>query len=62
MATDRAELSSIQSSLEQLASRVAAIAAAHDQDPDDHIAPALFEVDRSLRGALRQLARLHRDL
>jgi hypothetical protein len=58
VSTDAAELSSIQGSLEELARRVEAIADRRDSDPDDPISPGLYEVDRSLRNAVRQLDRL----
>ena len=58
MSTDGPELSSIQGSLEDLARRVEAIAARRDADPDDPVSPGLFEVERSLRNAARQLDRI----
>lgn len=58
MSTDGAELSSIQGTLEELSQRVAAIAERRDRDPDDPISPGLFEVERSLRNAVRRLDRL----
>lgn len=62
MASDHAELSSIHGSLERLAAQVSAIGDRRDSDPDDHVAPALFEVDRALRAAIRQIERIQRDL
>lgn len=58
VSTDAAELSSIQGTLEELSQRVAAIAERRDSDPDDPISPGLFEVERSLRNAVRRLDRL----
>lgn len=57
MHPNRAELSSIHGSLEALRERIAGIAERHDAQPDDSLAAQLFEVDRSLRNALRQLDR-----
>jgi hypothetical protein len=62
VSTDAAELSSIQGSLEELSQRVAAIAERRDNDPDDPISPGLFEVERSLRNAVRRLDRLRGGL
>ncbi len=58
MTSDGPELSSIQSSLEEVAERVVKIAKRRDADPDDQVSVGLFEVDRSLRNALRQLERV----
>jgi len=60
--TDGAELSSIQGTLEELARRMEAIAGRRDADPDDPISPGLFEVERSLRNAVRLLDRLRQRL
>lgn len=62
MSSDGPELSSIQGSLEDLARRVVEIAERRDADPDDPVSSRLFEVDRSLRNALRQLERARRKL
>lgn len=58
MSTDGAELSSIQGSLEDLAKRILDIADRRDADPDDLVSTGLYEVDRSLRNAARQLDRV----
>ena len=55
---DGPELSSIHGSLEDLARRIVEIAERRDLDPDDLVSTGLFEVDRSLRNALRQLERV----
>jgi hypothetical protein len=55
---DGPELSSIHGSLEDLAKRIVQIAERRDRDPDDLVSTGLFEVDRSLRNALRQLERV----
>lgn len=57
MPSDDPELSSIQGSLEELTRRIVEIAERRDSDPDDQVSTQLFEVDRSLRNALRQLER-----
>lgn len=57
MTSDAAELSSISSALQDLTARITAIAKQRDDDPDDAVSTGLFEVDRSLRNALRQLER-----
>lgn len=58
MSSDGAELSSIQGTLEDAARRIEAIAKRRDSDPDDPLSAGLFEVDRSLRNAVRRLDRL----
>ena len=62
MSTDGAELSSIQGSLEELAGRVDQIASRRDADPDDPLSEGLFEVERSLRNAVRRLERVRQKL
>ena len=62
MSSDGPELSSIQSALEDLSQRVAGIAQRRDDDPDDPVATGLFEVDRSLRNAVRQLERARKRI
>ncbi len=56
--SDAPELSSIHGSLEDLARRIVEMAERRDLDPDDLVSTGLFEVDRSLRNALRQLERV----
>ena len=51
-----AELSSLTTALDELASRVAAIAEPLVDTEDDLLASDLFEVERSLREAVRRLA------
>ena len=60
--SDAAELSSISSALEDLAGRISRIAQRRDDDPDDPVSTGLFEVDRSLRNAVRQLDRARNRL
>ena len=55
---DGPELSSIHGSLEDLTRRIVEIAERRYLDPDDLVSTGLFEVDRSLRNALRQLERI----
>lgn len=62
MSTDTAELSSITSALEGLAGRITAIAERRDADPDDPVSTELFEVERSVRNAVRQLERARTKL
>lgn len=59
---DAAELSSVQHTLERLAEQVVRIADRRDALEDDPVAPALFEVDRSLRAAIRRLEQVGRQL
>lgn len=61
MINDGPELSSIQGTLEELATRVLAIAERHEADPDDQWSAALYEVDRSLRTAVRRLERIQQQ-
>lgn len=56
--SDGPELSSIQGTLEDLTRRIVQMAERRDLDPDDLVSTGLFEVDRSLRNALRQLERV----
>lgn len=58
MSSDGPELSSIHGTLEELARRIVEMAERRDSDPDDQVSVGLFEVDRSLRNALRQLERV----
>lgn len=62
MPADAAELSAIEASLRQLTERIASIADRRDADPDDPITTGLFETERSLTTALRQLERARRRL
>ena len=51
-----AELSSLTTALDELTSRVAAVAEPLAGTDDDALASDLFEVERSLREAIRRLA------
>ncbi|HTX62111.1 MAG TPA: hypothetical protein VMD28_00625 [Acidimicrobiales bacterium] len=57
MATTRAELSSITSTLTELTRRVTAIAEHSREAGEPDLAAALFTIERDLRGALRRLER-----
>jgi hypothetical protein len=57
MPTDLAELSSITSSLDQLARRVASMAETADRAREEDVASELYAVERSLSGATRRLTR-----
>ncbi len=57
VATTRAELSSITSTLTDLARRVTALAERSRDGADADLATELFAVERDLRGALRRLER-----
>jgi len=54
---DIAELSSLRAQLEDLTTRVVAVAERYDESPDSAVASDLFTAERSLRGALRALDR-----
>jgi hypothetical protein len=54
----RAELSSVATSLEDLLSRVSAIAEQLAQADRDFVGPELYEVERSLRSGQRRLNRI----
>jgi hypothetical protein len=58
MPADLAELSSIASSLSQLAARIATMADAALRDKQDTVAADLVAVERALAGAEKRLARL----
>jgi hypothetical protein len=62
MAPERAELSSLHSSLDQLTRRVTALGEAAAARKDERIAGELFAVERSLVTAARRLERLVRSL
>jgi len=56
------ELGSLGSTLDEVISRIAAMADDLMGGPDDSIGGALTEVERSLRAGSRRLERLRRDL
>ena len=58
MPANRAELSSIASTLDQLAQRVGAMGEASRAAKEEDVANELFTVERTLSGAQRRLARM----
>ena len=56
--TTRAELSSVATGLEELATRITRIADGLAANERDSVGPDLFEVERTLRAANRRLGRL----
>jgi hypothetical protein len=52
------ELSSLASSLDQVAQRVTAIADEHAHTPREDVAHELYEIERVLQAALRRLEKL----
>jgi hypothetical protein len=58
MPDPRAELSSVATALDELARRVTAIAEGLSRSRDELLAVELYEVERSLIGAQRRLAKL----
>ena len=61
-ASDRAQLSALQATLDDITRRVAQIADPYQGSTREHIANGLYEVERSLLAAGRQLAKLMREL
>jgi hypothetical protein len=59
---DAGALSSVHTDLEQLTSRIGAIADAHRDDPDDPLSAPLDELQRALESAARRLERTIRSL
>ena len=59
---DRAALSSLASSLEELTASVTRVAEHYRAGPDTAVASELFSVERSLIAARRSLERARRDL
>lgn len=62
MAPDRAELSSLFSSLDHLTRRVTALAEGAAAEKDERVSSELFAVERSLVTAARRLEKLVRSL
>lgn len=62
MESDRAELSSIASQIGDLTARVVTVAKRHQGTPREDLSNDLYEVERSLRTALRRLERTARAL
>jgi hypothetical protein len=58
----KAELTSVSSTLDQLVERIDGLASSVSSGPDEDVAIALLDVERSLRAGSRRLDRLLRDL
>lgn len=58
MATDLAELSSIASSLDQLARRVGTMGEGAREEREEEVASELFAVERAIAAAQRRVTRL----
>ncbi len=62
METDRAELSALATTLDDVSARVTAAAERFRSSPREDVAQGLYEVERALLGASRRLERVLRDL
>jgi hypothetical protein len=62
MESDRAELSALATSLDDISARVTAAAERFRSSPRDDVAEGLFEVERALLGAARRLERVLRSM
>ncbi len=62
MESDRAELSALATSLEEITTRLTALADRYQGTPRDDVADGLYEVERSLVGASRKLERVLRAM
>lgn len=62
MDSDRSELSALASSLDDLTTRITAVADRYRSTPRADVADGLDEVERSLTSASRQLARALRGM
>ncbi len=62
MASDRAQLSSVSTALEDLTRRVTESAERHLDTEEENIASELYEIERSMRAAGRRLSRLVRKM
>jgi hypothetical protein len=62
MDSDRSELSALASSLEDICSRITSAADRYRPTPRADVAEGLYEVERSLRTAGRQLERVLRSM
>lgn len=60
MASDAAELSALLSTLADLEHRLAAIATRHEGPGHEDVLAALYEAERALQAAQRQVTRAHR--
>ena len=62
MESDRAELSALATSLDDMTARLAATAGRYQGSPRDDVADGLYEVERSLITASRKLERVLRTM
>jgi hypothetical protein len=62
MESDRAELSALATSLDELTKRITAVADRYQATPRQDVADALYEVERSLLTASRKLDRVLRSM
>ncbi len=62
MESDRAELSALATTLDDLTARITAAADRYQGSPRGDVADGLYEVERSLLGASRMLARVLRTM
>lgn len=60
MDSDAAELSSVNTQLDELTERIHAAARRYHADNQEDVASELYEVERHLRSAVRRLSRLRR--
>jgi len=60
MESDRAQLSAMASTLDDLTGRITEIAGHHQNSPREDVAQALFDTERALLSASRQLAKAMR--
>ena len=61
METDRAQLASVATALDELTRRITHLADVTSGSEDEHAASELYEIERSLQQAARRLERLVRD-
>jgi hypothetical protein len=62
MESDRAELSALATSLDELTKRLTGVADRYQDKPRQDIADSLYEVERSLLAASRKLAQVLRGM
>ena len=61
METDRAQLASVATGLDELTQRITHLADATSGPEGEHVASELYEIERSLQQAARRLERLVRE-
>ena len=62
MESDRATLSALATTLDELTTRLTAVADGYQATPREDIASGLYDVERSLRAASRRLERVLRSM